>query len=211
MSKKIIIITSILFSILTYAQNEKGIVYGISGGLQYNSAILPDVELNESIESVLAGDDVIKGTPQLADFKLNFKIGGFAKYEDGFGFTKLEVNYTPTNIYKEFKINTGTELFPDITYSKIDENYSYLDIALSYNVYLYKKVFFSLGASPSFLLSNTGSINPQKFDFRIFTGFGVKLDDKISVNMHAEVGINEVYKDSYIHHIMIPVGIAITL
>ncbi len=211
MNKITLVIISLWVSFSGYAQHDKGLSFGLKGGVQINSAILPDVTLNENVNAVLSGDDVIKGNPQLADFKLNFKTGVFAKYEDGFGFTMFEVNYTPTKIYKEFKFNAGTELFPDITYSKIDESYAYLDLALSYNVYVYKNIFFSLGASPSFLLSYSGNIAPQKSDLRIFTGFGVKLNDAVAITTRAELGINEVYKDSYIHHIMIPISVAINL
>jgi hypothetical protein len=210
MSKKTILLSVLLLlGVVTFAQD--GISYGGNVGFQINSAILPDLELNRNLTltSLLNGDDVVKGTPQLADFKLNYKLGGFLKYDDGFGFTMLEANYTPTKIYKEFKLNTGTDLFPVFTLTKLDIKYAYLDIALSYNIYLYKDLFFSLGGSPSFLLSNSGSVDPEKMDIRIFSGFGYKLKNNMSISARVELGTSEVYKDSYFHHIMIPVSVSI--
>lgn len=192
-----------LFEMLLFAQ--EGISYGVKAGFQINSAILPDLELNQSLTPItlLEGDNVVKGTPQLSDFKINYKLGAFLKYEDGFGFTLLEANYTPTKIYKEFQVNTGIAL------ATLDESYSYLDIALSYNVFLYKNFFFSLGGSPSILLSNTGSVNPEKMDIRVFSGFGYKLKNTMFITARAELGVKEVYKNTYIHHIMIPISISI--
>ncbi len=210
MTKRVLFLSFLfLFEMLVFAQ--EGISYGVKIGFQINSTILPDLELNQSLTPItlLEGDHVVKGTPQLADFKINYKLGGFLKYDDGFGFAMLEANYTPTKIYKEFQVNTGTELFPVFTIMTLDESYSYLDIALSYNVFLYKDFFFSLGGSPSFLLSNTGSINPEKMDIRVFSGFGYKLKNNMSITARVELGVSEVYKNTYIHHVMIPISITI--
>lgn len=210
MTKRVLFLSYfLLFGVLLFAQ--VGISYGAKAGFQINSAILPDLKLNQNLIpiSLLEGDNVVKGTPQLADFKINYKLGAFLKYEDGFGFALLEANYTPTKIYKEFQVNTGTEYIPVFTLATLDESYSYLDIALSYNVFLYKNFFFSLGGSPSFLLSNTGNIHPDKIDIRVFSGFGYKLKNNMFITAKAELGVKEVYKNTYIHHIMIPISIAI--
>ena len=209
LKKALILNLFILFSFIVNAQ--EGISYGVKAGFQINSAILPDLELNQGLTPItlLEGDNVVKGTPQLSDFKINYKLGGFIKYEDDFGFALLEANYTPTRIYKEFQINSGTAYLPIFTLATLDESYSYLDIALSYNVFLYKDFFFSLGGSPSILLSNTGSVNPEKMDIRVFSGFGYKLKNNIFITARAELGVKEVYKNTYIHHIIIPISIAI--
>ncbi len=209
--KHIVLLLLVFVTTQTALAQDKGISYGITGGVQLNSAILPELELNDNVNAILSGDDVVKGKPQLADFKLNFKLGGFVKYEDGFGFTLFETNYTPTKIYKEFKINTGTPYIPNFTYMKIDEQYSYLDISLSYNVYLYKGLYFGVGATPSFLLNYSGDVAPQKSDLRAFAGLGIKVNEKVALSLRGELGINEVYKDSYIHHIMIPLSISLSL
>ncbi len=205
--KSITIIIASLFAIVSLAQNN--LSYGIKGGLLVNSAILPDIKLNNSISSILQGDDVVKGVPQYADITYNYQFGGFVKFKDGFGFSMLETNYTTTKIYDEISIDTG--IFGEITTMVLDRNFSYLDIAVSYNIFLSKKdnMFFTIGGSPSFLLSNTGKETPEKMDIRVFSGFGFNLTNAIVISTRAELGIREVYKDSYIHHIMIPVRISI--
>ncbi|NOR75071.1 MAG: hypothetical protein GQ525_07910, partial [Draconibacterium sp.] len=89
----------------------------------------------------------------------------------------------------------------------LERKFSYLDIALSYNIYLSNKLYFSLGITPALLLTNSGSQKPNKFDLRATTGLGFYLTDKISISTKAELGILEVYSNTYIHHIMIPISV----
>ncbi len=203
---KIYLFTILLLSVFTVnAQRGSGLAYGIQGGLQFNSAILPDIKINNSINSVLAGDDVVKGTPQWADLTFNYKAGGFVKYDHGFGFALFEVNYTTATIKKD--INFTTNDFwgnAEVTLATLEEEYAYLDFTLSYNVYLSDKTFFSIGASPALLLSNTGEQDPNKSDFRVLSGLGYNLNDKMALSIRAELGLSEVYEGSYIHHLMIP-------
>ncbi len=209
LKKALIIPFLLLFIISTKAQ--KGATYGIKVGILLNSATLPNVKLNTSISSILEGDDIAKGVAQYADLTPNYQIGGYIKYDDGFGFSMLETNYTATKIHKEFTLNTG--IFDDISLITLDRSFAYLDLALSYNIYLTakKNAYFILGGEPSFLLSNTGAEKPTKTDIRAFTGFGVKLSKSAFVSVKAELGLSEVYKGSYIHHIMIPISLGINL
>lgn len=207
-TKNILSTIVLLLALQTFAQ--KNLYYGVNGAIQINTAILPDLSINSNMIKLLNGDDLVKGEPQLADFTFNYKIGVFAKYEDGFGFTNLELNYTTTQIKKAIKINSGGILNP-ITFYTLDRNYAYFDASLSYNIYLYKGLYFGLGATTSSLLSHTGSPNPEKNDFRAFTGLGVKLGNNITIDVKGVLGINEVYNDSYIHHIMIPITVSIPI
>ncbi len=204
---KIYLFTILFLSVFTVtAQRGSGLGYGIQGGLQFNSAILPDIAINNDINSVLAGDDVAKGTPQWADLTTNYKLGGFAKYDHGFGFGLVEVSYTTATIKKD--INFTTSDFwgnIDVTLATLKEKYAYLDFSLSYNVYLSDKIYFGLGASPALLLSNSGDQDPNKTDFRVLSGLGYNLNDKMALSIRAELGLSEVYEGSYIHHLMIPV------
>jgi len=204
------LILVLFFTISTQAQQEKGFSYGLNGALQINSAILPDLSLNTNINSLLGGNSVVKGEPQLADFTLNYKLGAFAKYNDGFGFTVINLDYTTTSIQKEVSFNTGSILNP-ITLVTLDRKYAYFDVSLSYNIYIYKDFYFGLGVTTSSLLSHTGDPKPEPNDFRAFTTLGIKLDSGISIDVKGVIGINEVYKNSYIHHIMIPITVSIPL
>jgi len=201
----------IFFTLFGNAQNKLGLSYGGSIGLQFNTAILPDIKINNSINSVLEGEDVAKGVPQWADMTLNYTFGGFIKHNHGFGFAQLALNYTTTKIRKDIRFTTG-DFFGNntIKLSSLERDFSYLDIALSYNIYLSDKFYWSLGVTPSFLLSHTGSQTPKKTDFRVFSGFGIVLNEKITVTTQVELGLSEVYEGSYIHHLMIPLGLHYT-
>jgi len=210
MFKKVFIGLYIIFIGLTInAQNA--LSYGIKVGVLVNTAILPDVELNTSISSVLEGDDVVKGVAQYADLTINYQFGGFVNYDDGFGFSRLETSYTTTRIHDEFTFDAG--IFNEIAITTLDRTFAYLDFAFSYNIYLSakKNSYFILGGGPAFLLTNTGNENPSKMDIRAFTGLGFNLSEAIFVTAKAELGLSEVYKDSYIHHIMFPISIGINL
>ncbi len=205
--KSLSIVFLFLFAVVSFAQNN--LSYGVKASVLLNSAILPDIKINNSIGSVLQGDDVVKGVPHYADITYNYQFGGFAAYKDGFGFSMLEVNYTTTKIYDE--INFNYDILDEINMVILDRDFSYLDIAISYNIFVSrnKKLFFTIGGSPSFLVSNTGSETPEKLDIRVFSGFGFNLSDRVRISARAELGVLEVYKESYIHHIMVPVSVSI--
>ena len=210
--KRVIIFSLLIFSgFFATAQRGSGFGYGIQGSLLLNSATLPDIELNTNINSILTGDNLVKGKANYADLTYNYRLGGFAKYDHGFGFGLLEVNYTTTKINKVVKTSTsGFWGSSEIDLFTLERTFAYLDIALSYNIYLSNNLFFSLGITPGLLLSYTGNQEPNDFDFRALAGFGYKIGDKISISTKGEFGITEVYKDSYIHHIMIPITLSYT-
>lgn len=210
--KNILISLLITTSLITYAQRDSGLGYGIQGGLQFNTATLPDIAINDDIDSVLEGDDVAKGEAQWADLTFNYKLGGFVKHDHNFGFAMLEANYTTANLKKEIQFDTSSIWGGDtFTLATLERDLSYLDFDLSYNVYLSDNAFFTLGATPSFLLSYSGNQEPNKTDFRVFSGLGYQLNDKFSLSARAYIGLSEVYEGSYIHHLMIPITLSVTL
>lgn len=201
----------LLYSFIVNAQKNSGLSYGVQAGFQLNSAILPDIKINDNLASVLEGDDVVKGVPQWADLTTNYKFGGFIKYDHGFGFGLFEINYTTAKIKKEIKFTTNNFLGNDeFTLVALERNFTYLDFSLSYNINLFNNSFFSLGGAPSILISNTGNETPATTDLRVFTGFGYRISDKTTIATRIELGITEVYKGSYIHHIMIPIVLQIS-
>lgn len=195
-----------MISLVSHAQAS----FGITGGFQLNSAILPDLEANQSLSSILDGDDVVKGVPQYADVKTGYKLGVIGQYDDGFGFTQLEVTYLKTHIYKEYKLYDG--FFGEYTLTALDRKYAYSDLGLSYNIYFSKnKIFFmGIGGSSSFLMEYKGNEEPEKVLWNAFINMGVKINEHISISTRAHLNINEVYKDSYIHHLMLPVNVSVT-
>ncbi len=212
MMKRAIIFSLLIFSgLFATAQRGSGFGYGIQGSLLLNSATLPDIELNTNINSILTGDNLVKGKANYADLTFNYRFGGFVEYDHGFGFGLLEVNYTTAKINKNINVSaSGFWGSSEIDLYTLERTLTYLDIALSYNIYLSNNLFLTLGITPGLLLSYTGNQKPNDFDFRVLMGFGYKIGDKISISTRAEFGITEVYKDSYIHHIMIPVTLSYT-
>ncbi len=206
MSNKFFFSLFFFSSLFITAQKKPMFTYGTQVGIQLNSAILPDIKINTSINSVLNGEDVIKGKPQFANLTFNYRFGGFVKYNHGFGFGLFEVNYTTTKIKKEVTF-TPINPFGDITFftTTLERSYSYLDIVVSYNMYIFDSSFLGLGVSISPLLSYTGNPEPNKKDYRLFINFGYQLNKKIFISTRAELGVNEVYNNSYIHHLMIPI------
>ena len=208
----------ILFSLLLLAgfyvsaQRDSGFGYGIDGSLLLNSATLPDIKVNTDIEKLLSGENLVKGKANYSDLTFNYRVGGFVKYDHGFGFALVELNYTTTKIYKEIALPVNNPFNKNsIKLATLERNFSYFDIAISYNIYLSNKFYFSVGATPALLLSNTGDEEPHSFDLRAVTGFGYYITDKISVSTKLELGITEVYDDTYIHQIMIPVTLRVGL
>ncbi len=208
---RIVFLVLLLFAgFYSTAQRGSGFSYGIGGGILFNSATLPDVKINTDINDILSGENLVKGKANYADLTFNYRFGGFVKYDHGFGFILTEINYSTSKIKKDIELNTS-RLWGDnnVNITTLERSFSYLDIAVSYNIYLSNKIFFTLGITPAFLLSNTGKQQPNNFDLRALTGLGFILTDKISLSTRAEFGLMEVYNDSYIHHIVIPVTIQI--
>lgn len=195
--------SALLLSNHKFAQNP--LRFGIQGGIQMNSAILPNIELNESVDDVLDGNEVVKGVPQYAQVTINYRIGGFAHFEDGIGFTQLDMDYATAHIFKELTMDAG--FLGDYTVTALDRKYSYLDTQLSYNIYLseHHTAFVGLGGGPSFLLSYSNNNEPEPINWNAFLNLGVALNEHISLQTKLQLGINEVYKDSYVHHLMVPI------
>lgn len=195
--------SALLLSNHMFAQNL--LRFGIEGGIQMNTAILPDIELNESIDDVLDGNEVVKGVPQYAQITLNYRAGGFVQYEDPIGFSLMDVTYSTAHIYKEVTLDGG--ILGDYNITALDRTYSYLDTHLSYNLYLTKNhtAFVGLGGGPSFLLSYSNNNEPEPINWNAFMNLGVALNKHISLQTKLQLGINEVYKDSYVHHLMVPI------
>ncbi len=182
---------------------------GVKASLQINSAILPDLERNRSLESVLNGDDVVKGVPQLADLKIGYRFGftGEAKGENGF--IALSTEYVSTQIYKESTYDGG--LLGSYSLKTLDRKYTYLDVSTSFNLFIAREpqLYFGVGAGLDFLTSYSGDKKPESTNTVAFVNLGVKLDEKIALETKAVLSFNEVYKDSYIHHLMFPIGVTL--
>ncbi len=180
--------------------------WGATGGVQLNSAILPDVKLNDSWDDILNGGDVVKGVPQYADITYSYRVGGFVKKENSWGFSEIEVTYMTTKIYKEWRFDAG--LFGEPTISVFDRDYTYTDIAISHQIFLSstRKSFIGLGGSLSFLMSYTGDDEPVKQTINVYIKLGAKLSDKVALVVQPTLGVSEVYKDTYIHHLMMPIS-----
>ena len=207
--KRILIIGLLLISSLySFAQRGSGFASGIEGSALFNSATLPDLKVNTNVSDILEGKELVKGKVNYSDLTLNFRFGGFAKYDHGFGFALAELNLTSAKIKKDINTsildylgNYNNDLFT------LERTLTYLDVSLSYNIYLSDNLFFGLGITPGLLIYYTKAQVPNRFDFRVFAGFGYKISDDISISTRAEFGITEAYKNSYIHHIMIPVTV----
>jgi len=195
--KKITFLFLLVFSIQT-GFSQLSIKYGVTAGLNVSSGILPDLTLNTDINSILDGDAIAEGTPQLADFKNQFKIGGFIRLDGKIGFAKVNVNYTKTNIYKDVDPTT-------FDVAALDINLTYLDIDFTYNLNLFKGFYFSAGYIPSFLLSQDENYDINSFDQRILTGLGFRFNNGATLDFDAIIGLSEVIDGSYIHNVMLPI------
>ncbi len=179
--------------------------YGVAGGLNISGGILPDLSLNHDVNSILSGDDVVKGTPQLADFTAMYKAGVFVRYDARLGSAKIAANYTTTNIKKELDLSIFRT---DVLNLKM----TYLDIDFSYALNLFPSIHWNIGYTPSFLISNPDNNSHLKdFDSRLFTGFGIKIGNGATVDANVVVSMDEIINGSYIHHLMIPVTLSIPL
>ena len=176
--------------------------YGAAIGMNISTAILPELKLNTNINSILRGDNVVQGNPQLADFMTLYKAGIFIKLDGNIGAAKLNLDYTVANIHKDiheivFNVNA------------LDINLSYIDINITYNLNLYKGFYLSAGYVPSFLLAHEGNLDIDNFDQRVLVGFGFGFKNGITIDFDTIVGLTEVIEGSYIHNIMIPITLSI--
>ncbi len=178
--------------------------YGITAGMNVSSGILPELDLNTNLSSILQGDDVVQGNPQLADFVTLYKAGLFLRLDGEIGTIKLNMNYTKTNIHED--INASI-----FSVNALDINLDYLDFDITYNLNIFKHFYISAGYIPSLLLDHEGNLNVENFDQRIMAGIGFKFPSGITLDLDAVVGLSEVVKDSYIHNVMIPVTLSIPL
>lgn len=203
----LLVISFILFSFTGKAQ----IQWGANGGFQLNSAILPDAKLNDSWDDILDGGDVVKGVPQYADITYSYRVGAFIKKENSWGFSEMEVTYMTTKIYKEWNFDAG--IFGEPTISVIDRKYAYTDVAVSYQIFMSNAhtSFIGLGGGLSFLMHYTGDEAPEKQSHNVFLKLGAKLSDKVAFVVQPTLGVSEVYNDTYIHHLMMPIAIQLTL
>jgi len=202
MKRLYIILLIILFSLSVNAQVK--FKYGISAGLNLSSAILPDLKVNTNINSVLHGDNVIEGSPQLADFVSLYKAGIFMKLDGKIGAAKLNISYTKTNIFKE--LDTGI-----FRIKALDILLDYLDFEMSYNLNLSKHFYISAGYIPSILLKHDGNLNINSFDQRLLSGIGFRFGNGLTLDFNAIAGISEIIDGSYIHNLMIPISLNIPL
>jgi len=178
--------------------------YGLTAGLNLSTAVLPDLKINTNINSILHGEDVIKGEPQLADVVSLYKGGVYFSLGGKIGNLKLSTTYTRTNIYKKIDMYI-------FSVEALDILLDYIDVEITYNLNLFKHFYISAGYIPSFLLQHEGNLDINDFDPRILTGFGFKFTNGIALNFDAVFGINEIIDGSYIHNLMIPITINIPL
>ena len=200
---KKIILTFVLFIFTQIGHSQ--LRYGLSGGLNISSGILPDLTANNDINSILNGDDVVKGTPQLADFTGMYKAGVFVRYDGKIGSAKIAVNYTATNIKKELDLSIFRT-------NILNLKMNYLDVDFSYGLNILPSIYWNFGYTPSFLISDKeNNSNVKDFDSRIFTGLGLKVGNGASLDINVVLSTDEIIKGSYIHHLMIPVSVSIPL
>ena len=201
MKKYLIILISLLFAQNSVAQIKSH--YGITGGLNVSTGILPELKIN-SLSNIIHGDDVVQGDPQLADFVNLYKVGLFYRLDGGIGSAKLTLSYTSTNIHKDIETLLG-----DI--NALDINLSYLDLGFSYNLNIFHHFYFSAGYVPSILINHDGNLDINLFDQRVSGGFGYRFSNGMSIDLDTLVGIEEIIDGSYIHNVMIPITVSIPL
>ncbi len=178
--------------------------YGITGGLNMSSGILPELDLNTDINAILNGDDVIVGQPQLADFVALYKVGVFLRLDSRIVSLKFGVNYDKTNIKKEVDASV-------FTVNTLNIDLTYLDFDFIASLNLLRKFYISAGYVPAILIQQEGSLNVKDFDQRLLIGFGFKIFNGATLDLNAIIGLNEIIEGSYIHNLMIPVTLSIPL
>ncbi len=201
--KKVIIFVLLISSFQTLQAQSK-FRYGITAGLNLSTAVLPDLEINTNLNAILHGENVVKGSPQLADLISLYKAGVFFRYDVKIGFLKFNINYTKTNIHKD--IDAGI-----FNINALDIQLDYLDLDIGFQLNLFKHLYFSAGYIPSILLNHDGNLNINDFDQRLFSGLGFRFANGATIDLNAVVGLSEVIEGSYIHNVMIPVTVNIPL
>ena len=197
----------ILFFILAIHLNSFSQVkfrYGITAGLNISTAILPDLKLNTNLNSILKGDDVVQGQPQLADYVAMYKAGVFIKLDGGIAALKLNLNYDKTNIHKD--LNAAV-----FTINALDINLGYLDLELTGHLNKFKHFYISAGYIPALLIEHQGNLSVNDFDQRILGGFGFRFGNGTTLDFDAVIGLSEIIDGSYIHNVMIPITLNIPL
>ena len=178
--------------------------YGLTAGLNLSTAVLPDLKINTNLNSILRGENVVQGEPQLADMVSLYKGGVYFTLGGKIGNLKLSTTYTRTNIYKKIDVSI-------FSVEALNILLDYLDVEICYNLNLSKHFYISAGYIPSFLLHHKGNLNVNDFDQRLLSGFGFRFSNGIALNFDAILGINEVIDGSYIHNLMIPITLNIPL
>lgn len=200
--KRYFVILFIFISLNTFSQIR--FRYGITAGLNVSTAILPELKLNTNINSILRGDDVVQGDPQLADYIAMYKGGIFMRLDGGIGSLKFNLNYDKTNIHQ----NLDTRVF---SINALDIDLSYLDFEMTANLNISKNIYLSGGYIPALLIEHQGNLDINNLDHRILTGFGIRIKDSVTIDLDAIIGLSEIIDGSYIHNVMIPVTINIPL
>ncbi len=196
------LIIGLIISQTTYSQSH--LRYGITGGLNMSTAILPDLTLNTDINSILHGDDVVAGTPQLADFVNLYKAGIFLRMDGRVLSGKFSVIYDKTRIYK--KVDAGI-----FRVNALNIDLSYLDFDFTLNINLLKNFYISAGYMPAYLLKHEGNLNINDLDQRLLAGLGFRFANGMTLDFNAIIGLTEVIDDSYIHNLIIPITLSIPL
>ncbi|MEZ4909204.1 MAG: hypothetical protein R2771_16530 [Saprospiraceae bacterium] len=198
---------SIFFSVNLSAQSEK--YFGVSLYYQLNSATLPDVELNSSISQIINGAKVADGVVQYADIRQSARVGVFGQIHSNVGFFEIAPEYVVVNIYKEFKADLS--YLGEYTIDILDTKLSYLDVSLSWNLFLDHGHHIYLGAGIGFdiLVAHSGLLKPENYNYLGFLNLGVDITENIGLRVKPLFGLNEVYKNTYIHNMMLPIGISI--
>ena len=195
----IILLLFVHFSIFSQVR----IRYGLTAGLNISTAILPELKIND-INSILKGEDVVQGQPQLADYIAMYKGGIFVRLDGGVGSIKLNVNYDKTNIHRSLDLT----LF---NIEALDIVLSYIDVEMTANLNIFKHFYISAGYIPAYLIEHKGNLNINEFDPRLLSGFGLRIGDGVTVDFNAIIGISEVIDGSYIHNVIFPVTLNIPL
>ena len=176
--------------------------YGVTAGLNVSTGILPELRLNTNINSILQGDDVIQGNPELADYVALYKAGVFIKLEGGGASLKFNVNYDKTKIHKDIDVTI-------FSIDAIDINLSYIDFDMTANLNIFKHFYISMGYIPALLLEHQGNLNINDFEQRLLAGFGIRFRNGMTFDLDAVASIPELINGSYIHNVMIPITLSI--
>ena len=200
--KRFLILFVIFINLQLYSQIK--FRYGLTAGLNVSTGILPELKLNTDINSILKGEDVVQGNPQLADYVAMYKGGVFARLDGRIGSIKFNLNYDKTNIHR----NLDAGVF---SINALDINLGYLDFEFTANLNITKNFYLSAGYIPALLIEHKGNLDINNFDPRLLTGLGLRIKDSVTVDLNAIMGMSEIIDGSYIHNLIIPVTLNIPL